>query len=563
MNQILYNTSKTTGKKKIAIFVVIALICIIACISTVFALTNKGNENILKNVFIAGVDVSEKTKEDAKAALEEKVSDYNDNEITLTLDGKEYVISSDEVGFSYENLEEVVEEAYNYGRDGNLLQNNYTILFSNFKNKEFDIEYKLDNDLYNGLIEKIVAANESIVMDDSYEMSGEKLVIRKGQDGLKIATDQLESYILTAITNKVESVEVPIINSESQKLNLQEVYAKVYVEPQDAYYTSGEKFEIIPEKNGFDFDIAKAQAAYESFKGSGEFVIELRPVEPSVKVADLDAELFKDVLSTFSTTYNETEKNRVQNLTVASERCNSTIVYPGEVFSFHKTIGTRTIANGYALGHSFAAGGKVVNTVGGGICQISSTLYNIVLKADLEIVERKNHGLYVEYAEPSLDATIAEGSIDFRFKNNRKSPIKIESEVKNGVVKMSILGMKQSDDPIIELESVVLETLEPKTIRENDSTMLEGTTKVVQSPVKGYKSEAYRIEKDSNGNVVSRTLISKDTYAATNEIIKVGTKVIKPVEPEVPVTPVQPEEPEEPVRDLPPGWDSPESPYAN
>lgn len=576
MNQILYNTSRTPDKKKVILFVLIALICIIICLSTVFALTNKGNENIIKNVYISEIDVSEKSKDEAKKLVSEKMNSYKNKDLSLTVGGKEYLVSSNDIGFYCSNIDEVVEEAYNYGRDGSFLQNNFTILLSNFKNKELELKYSVNENNYDDLIEKIVATNESLVFDDTYEVVENKLIIRKGQDGLKIATDELKDYIVTAMLNDVNTIEVPIENSKSKKLDLNKVYSEVCVAPQNASFTTGENFEFIEEKNGVDFDVALAKDAYDKHEGSGEVIIDLRIVEPSIKVADLDSKLFKDVLSTFSTTYDTSEKNRVQNLTVASDRCNGTVVYPGEEFSFHKTVGTRTIANGYALGSSFASGGRVVETVGGGICQISSTLYNIVLKADLEIVERKNHGLYVTYAEPSLDATIAEGSIDFRFKNNRKSPIKVVSEVKNGVVTMSILGIKTLEDKNIELESVVIETLAYSVIEQKDSTMLKGTTKVVQEPLEGYISEAYKIVKDANGNEISRTLISKDKYAATNKIIKVGTKVNTPppvvtppvevVVPETPVTPevpVTPEIPEEPERDLPPGWDSPESPYGN
>lgn len=578
MNQILYNTSRTTDKKKIVIIALVALIVIIICFSTIFALLNMGNDKIINNVFISGINVSDKTKEEARAMLIEKMDTYKNKDLSLTIGGKEYLASSNDVGFYCTNMDEIVETAHNYGRDGNFLQNNFTILFSNFRNNELKLEYSARGESFDELLERIVASNDSLVHDDSYEVSGDKLIITKGQDGLKIATDELKDYIVTAIINDVNTIEVPITNSNSKKLDLNKVYQEVYVAPENASYTVvNEKFEFVKEKTGLDFDVAAAEDAYNNHDGSGEIIINLRVVEPSVKIADLDSELFKDILSTFSTTYDTSEKNRVQNLTVASDRCNDTIIYPGEEFSFHKTVGTRTIANGYALGSSFASGGRVVETVGGGICQISSTLYNIVLKADLEIVERKNHGLYVTYAEPSLDATIAEGSIDFRFKNNRTYPIKIASKVQNGVVEMSILGIKEADDKIIELESVVIETLAYNVIEQKDPSMLVGESKVIQEPLEGYISEAYKIVKDSNGNQISRTLISKDKYSATNKIVKVGTKVntpivVTPVEPEIPETPVTPEipdtpivpeTPEEPDRDLPPGWDSPESPYGN
>ena len=356
------------------------------------------------------------------------------------------------------------------------------------------------------------------------------------------------------------------------------IYDEVYVAPKNASYVFGENFEVISDVSGKYFDLAEAKKQYEELLENQKMTIDIKEIEAEIKVADLDSELFSNVLATYSSTYDQSDKNRVTNLKVASERCNNTILYPGDEFSYNKALGTRTIANGFAPGHSFA-GGRVVTTIGGGICQVSSTLYNVVLMADLEVTNRVAHGMYVEYVEPSLDATVVDGAIDFKFRNNRKYPVKIEASAENGVVKVSILGIKEANEPIIEIESVVLETLEYKTVKENDATMDKGTTKVVQEPVNGYVSEAYRIVKDEKGNEVSRTLISKDRYIATNEIIKVGTKeevvIVVPVEPETPVTPeATPTTPTETLEDekikyededegLPEGWDSPESPYSN
>lgn len=562
MNQILYNTTNTTDKNKVVVFVLIVLVCIIVCVSTLFAAINLKNTKIFNNVFISGMNVSGKTVDEARTLLEEKIEKYENKAITLKLDESEYNVNVNELGFDAVNVEKALEEAYNYGRNGTFIQNNYTILLSNFRNKEIELEYTLDDEVYDELVARITSANEKVSSDDSYEVSGDSIIVVKGQDGLKIDSDMLEKCIITAATTDSSVIDIPVSESTSGKLDFDKIYSEVHVLPQDASFTSGESFEVIVDKTGVDFDIDSAKEEYKNLKAGETMKIALRVVEPKVKVADLDEQLFKDVLATYSTTYDTTEKNRVKNLQTASDRCNGTIVYPGKEFSFHKTIGTRTVANGYAPAHSFA-GGKVVNTVGGGICQVSSTLYNIVLHADLEVVERKAHGMYVKYAEPSVDATISEGAIDFRFKNNRSYPIKIVSEMKDGTLTMSILGIKEKTDKIIEIESVTLETLPYTTIRENDSTMLKGTTKVVQEPVDGYISEAYRIEKDANGNIVSRTLISKDKYIPTNEIIKVGTKVIEEKPPVVEPDPQPPEEEKEPERELPPGWDSPESPYGN
>ena len=272
----------------------------------------------------------------------------------------------------------------------------------------------------------------------------------------------------------------------------------------------------------------------------------------------------------FKTTYDQSYTARVTNLQVAAKNVNGTILYPGDEFSYNKVVGERTAARGFKKAHIFS-GGKVVDGLGGGICQVSSTIYNAVLLANLEITSRTAHMMHTGYVKPSLDATVVYGSIDFKFKNNRETPIKIESTVKNGNVVVKVYGIKTEKDPKVELESVIIKTIPYTTVTNYDNTMLEGTSKVTQSPMNGYVSEAYKILKDAQGNLISRTLISKDTYKETSKIVVVGTKKVEkppvvenpqPV-PEQPVTPQNPTNPSENEPDLPTGWDTPENPYYN
>lgn len=558
MNQILYNASYSSRKNRIMIIILLLLICAVICLSTIFAINNKSNENIITNVFASGIDISLKSQEEAKDILEDKIKAYGEIKLVLNLEGQNYNISANDIGFHATNVDDVVTEAYNYGRSGNLVENNYEILFSKFKNKELNLEFALDNSLYNELVTRLSEASESIAADDKYEVKDNSVVITKGQEGKKIDRETLEGYIITAVVNQVPTIEVPVSETTAYAINFEDLYEEVCTKPQNAEIVKGDVVKIVAEKKGFGFDIEEAKKLYKEANAGEVVELKLTEIEPTIKLADLDADLYSNVLATFTTSYDTKDSNRVKNLQTASERCNGTVVNPGETFSFHNTIGTRTIANGYAMGNSFV-GGKVVKSVGGGICQISSTLYNIVLKTNnLEIVERKAHGMPVVYAEPGLDATIAEGSIDFRFKNNREYPIKISSKLENGFVVMSILGLEEKDEPRIELKSVKLTTIPAKTINQNDGTMYVGTTKVLQEPVDGCTSEAYKIVKDKNGNVISETLLSKDRYIATDKIVAVGTKVKAPVVTPPPVI----EEPSvEPPRDLPPGWDSPESPY--
>ena len=123
-------------------------------------------------------------------------------------------------------------------------------------------------------------------------------------------------------------------------------------------------------------------------------------------------------------------------------KLNGVVVMPGETCSYNKTLGKRTAQDGYQYANGFAAG-KVVPMLAGGICQISSTLYDAVLYANLDIVERHNHMFQATYVEPGKDATVVYGSLDFKFKNTRKYPVKLEAYIKSGVATVSIYGLKE------------------------------------------------------------------------------------------------------------------------
>ena len=193
------------------------------------------------------------------------------------------------------------------------------------------------------------------------------------------------------------------------------------------------------------------------------------------------------LLSSFPTYYNTRDKDRTTNLILAANKINGTVVMPGEVFSYNTVVGERTIAAGYKEAPIYV-NGQVEDGLGGGICQVTSTLYNAVVYANLEIVERSNHQFVPSYVTASRDATVVYGSIDFKFKNNRNYPIKIMCSVSNGVVNFEIYGLKTADDYEVEISS-----------------------RITSQTANYTNSEAYKILK-KNGQVVSTTLLSRDTY---------------------------------------------------
>ena len=556
MNQILY--SGKVDKKPIFILIAVVLVIVIVIFSVGFGIANLSNDKILNGVVIANVDVSNMTKEEAIQAVNSVYAESTARTIILNYGDFSFEISSDDIGFGYTNAEELVEQGYEYGRNGNIFQNNMTVLksYMNTENR-IQTEEKIDFDKLKMAVEDAIPEENIFVKDDYYEVSGDKLLLTKGVEGKKIDYTTLGDKVLEALKTREMNVEIPVVISTPVSLDIDEVYARVHKEPIDASYKEGATFEVINEVNGLDFDKEEAKSLYIALKPGETAKVDLKVTEPKIKVADLGDVLFKTLIATYTSKYDISDKNRVTNLEIAANRCNNTVLYPGDEFSYNKALGHRTTANGYKMGNSFA-GGKVVQTIGGGICQVSSTLYNAVLRAGLTITDRTAHGMYVQYVPQSTDATVVDNAIDFKFRNDRKYPVKIVTTCENGVMTASIYGVKEVDEPTIDIETKILETIEYTTQKQNDSSMKKGTTKVVQNPVNGYVSEAYKVYY-KNGKEISRELISKDKYIPTNEIIKVGTKVDKPAGEVVTPPVVEPEKPTDPL--LPPGWDNPESGY--
>ena len=218
-----------------------------------------------------------------------------------------------------------------------------------------------------------------------------------------------------------------------------------------------------------------------------EYVVPLKVLYPTVTTNMLGTEAFPDLLSTYSTNYSTRDTDRTTNLKLATSKINGTVLMPGETFSYNKVVGERTIAAGYKEAPIYVSG-KVVDGVGGGICQITTTLYNAVVYANLEIVERTNHQFVPSYARASRDATVVYGAIDFKFKNNRDYPIKLVCSVANGTANFQIFGLKSENDYEVEISDRVTST----------------TSSAIYS-------EAYKILKQ-NGQVVASELLSRDVY---------------------------------------------------
>lgn len=230
----------------------------------------------------------------------------------------------------------------------------------------------------------------------------------------------------------------------------------------------------------------------------------------------------KDVLGTFTTKFPLNSAGRTQNVTRGCESINGSVVYPGEEFSADAAMRPYTEDNGYALAASYS-NGTTVESFGGGICQVSTTLYNAVIRAELEVTARFNHSMTVGYVDLSADAAIAGDYKDFKFVNNSDAPIYIEGSCSGGVLTFTVYGEEtRPANRQVSFESETLETIDPEVQYNVTSSQPAGYYHVDQSSHTGYKARLWKVV-TVDGVEQSREVFNNSTYKASPKIITVGT----------------------------------------
>lgn len=237
------------------------------------------------------------------------------------------------------------------------------------------------------------------------------------------------------------------------------------------------------------------------------------------------------LIGKFTTSFDNSGENRRYNIALAAKRINGVFIESGEAFSFNKVVGERTEKNGFKNAKIIEEG-KFTEGIGGGVCQVSTTVYNAAINAGLRIKEYHPHSLAVSYVKPSFDAMVSYGYADLKIVNPTKNPFYIKAYVKNSSVTVEFYG--ENSGYTYKRVSVVTETVEPpeEEIKEDDGTygLKSGEEKVISYPKSGIKSEAY-IYKYKGNKLVAKTLLRKDFYKPVRKTTVVG----KSASPETPL----------------------------
>lgn len=536
--QIVSSKHKKINKKLIIISLFIFLLIILLFFSTIFALRASGSDKIISGISVNGIDLSGLTKTEAEKKLSTELSANLIDKIIVTRGDYSKTIDTHSLGAVY-SIESSVDQAYSIGRnESNIFSNNFRIINTHINKLNINPNITYNSDL---LIEKINEINNELpdrVVNSSYEIKDNSLIIANSTNGYRIQNEKFKDQIQSALSNKTATFEIPVEEYEADEVNIDAIYEKIHKEPKDASFKTN-PYEIIKEEEGLDFAISLEDARKLVSQEQELYTIPLKKLTPKVTVKTLPLEAFPDKLATYSTTYASSNYNRSTNISLASKSINGYVLMPGESFSYNTIVGQRTPARGYKEAGVYV-NGEVSTDYGGGICQVSSTLYNSVLLTNLEIVQRTNHTFEPSYVPAGQDATVSWKSPDFIFKNNRNYPIKIVASAGGGKIQVDIIGLKTNDDYVVKIQSSKTGTIPFSTEYKDDNSLPAGTTKVIQYGSNGCKSQTYKVlYKD--GNEVSRTLLSSDTYKPHNQVIVRGTKVEPAPQPSQPAETQTPE----------------------
>ena len=446
----------------------LAVVCTMLLASTfllgnqdVFKAEKTDSNTIREGVYIGGISVGGMTEQEATTAIEDYLQTLNEKVLTLQGPNGTMDISFEEMGYSV-NTDSKVKEALLVGNSGNLI--------SRFKALK-DLE------------------EESYVIDMGLSIDKQK-------------TAQM-------IYKKTDKLDIKAVDNSLKRENGQFVYVEGHI---------GDETDIVASVNELSEYV---ETKWENPKETPATEFTLTSVETQPRGTEEELATVRDLLGAYSTSFSSSGANRVKNVTTGCEKINGTVLYPGDELSVYKLVSPFTKANGYELAGSYS-NGQTVESFGGGICQVSTTLYNAALKAELEVVERFNHSMTVSYVPLAADAAIAGTYKDLKFKNNYDTPVYVEGYCQGRTLTFNIYGKEtRPENRTVSYVSETISTNNPVEYKISSSAAL-GSYAVTSGGRTGYVAKLWKVVK-VDGVETERTQVNKSTYRATTKVVTVGT----------------------------------------
>jgi len=439
-----------------------------------------------------------------------------------------------DLGVRYD-INNVIDKAYSIGRNGSLNNRIKEIIQAHNQGVYYTIALSTDNSKVKEFVDLFYNKTLIIPTEKTVTISTDKVQILSGKSGERINEEALINEInLAILNNKSITIEVPLIKIELPSITLDDIFNLVYIEPKNAEAVFANKLiDITSEKSGRTVDKNDLSLAVVDLNKT-EGILRSLPIkilDPEITADYIRSNLFSSTISSASTQfYTDTENNanRGNNIRLAVAKINGTVIASGEAFSLNDVVGERTVQNGYKTAHAYSDG-RIIDDVGGGICQVSTTLYNAIMYADLQITLRINHMFTVGYIPLGMDASVSFPDVDLRFINTSSLPIMIQGTVTddNRVI-FIIKGYIDNPGKTIEYYSTIEQTYDFNTEYIDDISLYVNDYYVTQSGMTGYMVYTYKIIRQ-NGKQVSEEKIYTSIYQPLTQIIVRGVKA-RPIE---------------------------------
>lgn len=561
---------KKDNRKKVAIGIIVVFLVLALGAGGFLLIYSRDDGLIFNNVYAMDVNLSGMTQDQAKGAIEQRAMEIYSRDLIIELQDRQLVLPAAKAGVTIDAAA-IAQLAHDYGREGNMFDRararaaadltSYTIDMT--QHMTIDRAYidgeidRLGQDIYTALAQPVVSLEGQAPDLSRYVMSsytspeenpdlikidpaqenlliegGLKLSVTTGTAGRELDTQALKDSVYQAYTTgNLSKITTTYTEVQPNPVNAEEIFNQYNTAAVDAAVDT-ETYLVSRETLGYGFSLEELQAFLTAAQEGQTASLDFSLLLPQITKEGIEGEMFKDVLVEVSTRHTS-NADRTTNLRLACAEIDGYIVKPGEVFSFNKIVGERTAKKGYKKATIYA-GNDSVEEVGGGICQVASTIYYGALLADYEIVERTAHRFVVTYVPMGCDATIYWGSLDFKFKNNTEYPMKININVANGKVNMTFTGtetkdyyvkMKWDEKEKTDWEEVYVLLTDAN--REQYAEFDIGDT--IVTPYTGYEGKTWKCKYDKEtGELISKDVEDESKYAKRDKQILVD---VMPTEP--------------------------------
>lgn len=505
--------------------IIVSVLLVLTAGYFVYGRVSKLKDGVITDgVKVCGVELGGMTTEEAQKALSGYKEFSKDMVLRFVCEGESISLDANQIELSAD-ISKSVKNAYQIGRGKDSKKNKEDIKKASKGEIELPMEVSFNEDKLLLCLGEHLGSKITDPSPMNVEIGNDSIIVTNSIEGTVPDMKMAKEGILGELGDlKADGViELTLTNYKPENPTFEE-FVKTYVrEARDATYTKdGDSYHIEPEVVGIELDIEEARRIYNENADSTEpYTIPAKITYPEITASYLEDKYVNKIMAKYSTSYSGSSANRCLNIALAASKIDGYVVNPGERFSYNKVVGPRTEAAGFKSAHVYV-GTKVVDGIGGGICQVSSTLYNAVVLADLKTVTRVNHSIPVSYVPLGRDATVSYGTIDYVFENNKSYPISIKAKTEGTTLTISIVGTSEMDYTV-DFVTEFVSSIPYGTTNTEDETLPEGETKLVTPGSNGSVYQSYRVYK-KDGKVYDKRKESKSRYQPVAAEVAIGTK---------------------------------------